>query len=126
MIKLVQLDPNGLCNAQCWFCPVAYGGNPLIGKKNMDINLLTNIVEQLHNGIGDFVDLNFNTIFNAHYNEILLYPEFNKMIEVYEKYKIKTFLFTNGVSLNKDKVDFIKQHSDVFTKIILNIPSAFA
>jgi hypothetical protein len=28
MIKVVQLDPNGLCNAKCWYCPVAYGGNP--------------------------------------------------------------------------------------------------
>ena len=43
MIKVVQLDPNGLCNAKCWFCPVAYGGNPKIGQKNMDFDALKNI-----------------------------------------------------------------------------------
>ena len=44
MIKVVQLDPNGLCNAKCWFCPVAYGGNPKIGQKNMDFDALKNII----------------------------------------------------------------------------------
>jgi MoaA/NifB/PqqE/SkfB family radical SAM enzyme len=24
-ILAVQLDPNGYCNAKCWYCPVQYG-----------------------------------------------------------------------------------------------------
>jgi radical SAM protein with 4Fe4S-binding SPASM domain len=126
MIKIVQLDPNGLCNAKCWYCPVAYGGNPKIGKKNMDIDVLINILDQLEVGRGDFVDPNFNLVYSAHYNEIFLYPNFKEMIQTYGKYKLTTTLFSNGTTLNKDKIDFIKNYSNVVKQITLNIPSAFA
>ena len=125
MIKMVQLDPNGLCNAKCWYCPVAYGGNPKIGKKNMDIDVLEDILKQLDNGRGDFVDLNFKTILNAHYNEILLYPHFQEMIKLYQKYNLETIIFSNGTTFNKEKIDFIKENKNVIKKITLNIPSAF-
>ena len=125
MIKVLEIDPNGLCNAKCWYCPVAYGGNPQIGKKNMDIDLFINLLDQLDKGRGDFVDPNFDTIINAHYNEVLLYPNFKEMIEAYSKYQLKTILFSNGTTLNKDKIDFIKNYSHVIKHITLNIPSAF-
>ena len=125
MIKVVQLDPNGLCNAKCWFCPVAYGGNPKIGQKNMDFDALKNIIEQLDAGKGDFVDPNFNMILNAHYNEVLLYPYFKEMIQLYKQYGLKTILFSNGTTLNKEKIDFISDNLDVFFGITFNVPSAF-
>jgi len=125
MIKVLEIDPNGLCNAKCWYCPVAYGGNPQIGKKNMDIDLFINVLDQLDKGRGDFVDPNFDTIINAHYNEVLLYPNFKEMIEAYDKYNLKTILFSNGTTLSKDKIDFIKSYSHVVKHITLNIPSAF-
>jgi len=125
MIKVVQLDPNGLCNAKCWYCPVAYGGNPQIGKKNMEIDVLTNILGQLDAGRGDFVDPNFKKIYSAHYNEILLYPYFKEMIFAYRKYNLVTQIFTNGTTLNKERIDFIKENKDVIKHITLNIPSAF-
>jgi MoaA/NifB/PqqE/SkfB family radical SAM enzyme len=125
VIKVLEIDPNGLCNAKCWYCPVAYGGNPQIGKKNMDIYLFISVLDQLDKGRGDFVDPNFNTVINAHYNEVLLYPHFKEMIEAYSKYKLTTILFSNGTTLNKDRVDFIKNYSHVVRHITLNIPSAF-
>jgi len=125
MMKVLELDPNGICNAKCWYCPVAYGGNPTIGKKNMDIEVLIDVLDQLDKGRGDFVDPKFDTVINAHYNEVLLYPDFEKMIKAYEKYKLKTILFSNGTTLNKDKIDFIKQYPHVVKVITLNIPSAF-
>jgi MoaA/NifB/PqqE/SkfB family radical SAM enzyme len=125
MIKILEIDPNGLCNAKCWYCPVAYGGNPQIGKKNMDINTLINVLDQLDKGRGDFVDPNFETVINSHYNEVLLYPNFKEMIEAYDKYKLKMILFSNGTTLNKDKIDFIKKYPHVIKHITLNIPSAF-
>ena len=125
MIKVLEIDPNGLCNAKCWYCPVAYGGNPSIGKKNMDIDVFINVLDQLDKGRGDFVDPNFNTVINAHYNEVLLYPHFKEMIEAYSKYKLTTILFSNGTTLNKDKIDFIKNYSHVVRHITLIIPSAF-
>jgi MoaA/NifB/PqqE/SkfB family radical SAM enzyme len=126
LIKAVQLDPNGLCNAKCWFCPVAYGGNPKIGQKNMDFNILKNIIEQLDAGRNNFVDPNFDTILNAHYNEVLLYPYFKEMIELYKQYNLKTIIFSNGTTLTKDKIDFIAKNKDVIKNITFNVPSAFA
>ena len=41
-IKELQLDPFGICNARCWFCPVKYKGNPVHGKEIMSIELLRN------------------------------------------------------------------------------------
>jgi pyruvate formate-lyase activating enzyme-like uncharacterized protein len=46
-IAMAQIDPNGLCNAGCWFCPVAYSPNPELGRKNMPIDVLENILKQL-------------------------------------------------------------------------------
>jgi MoaA/NifB/PqqE/SkfB family radical SAM enzyme len=125
MIKVLELDPNGLCNAKCWYCPVAYGGNPLVGKKNMSIENIDNILGQLDKGRGDFVDPNFNMVINAHYNEVLLYPNFKEMIKLYKKYNLTTTLFSNGTTLTKEKIDFIKEYKDVIVHITLNIPSAF-
>jgi radical SAM protein with 4Fe4S-binding SPASM domain len=125
MIKVLELDPNGLCNAKCWYCPVAYGGNPVIGRKNMPIEMFINVLDQLDKGRGDFVDPNFSIVINAHYNEILLYPYFEEMIQAYRKYGLKTILFSNGTTLTKEKIDFIKQYPDVVYHITLNIPSAF-
>jgi radical SAM protein with 4Fe4S-binding SPASM domain len=126
MIKVLELDPNGLCNAKCWYCPVAYGGNPEIGRKNMSIETLVDVLDQLDKGRGDFVDPNFSTVINAHYNEVLLYPYFKEMIQAYRKYGLKMILFSNGTTLTKEKIDFIKQYPDVVYHITLNIPSAFS
>jgi len=125
MIKVLELDPNGLCNAKCWYCPVAYGGNPAIGRKSMDINIFVNILDQLDRGRGYFVDPDFDTVINAHYNEVLLYPHFKEMIEAYKKYNLTTILFSNGTTLNKDKIDFIKNYPHVIKHMTFNIPSAF-
>lgn len=125
MIKVLELDPNGLCNAKCWYCPVAYGGNPKVGKKNMDIELLISILDQLDKGRGDFVDPYFELVINAHYNEVLLYPHFKEMIQAYDRYNLKTILFSNGTTLNKDKIDFLAKYPFAIKQITLNIPSAF-
>jgi MoaA/NifB/PqqE/SkfB family radical SAM enzyme len=126
MIKVLELDPNGLCNAKCWYCPVAYGGNPIVGKKNMPIEQLENILDQLHKGRNDFVDPNFKMVINAHYNEVLIYPYFKEMINLYRKYGLVTTLFSNGTNLTKEKIDFIKDNQDIIVHITLNIPSAFS
>ena len=125
MIKVLELDPNGFCNAKCWYCPVAYGGNPSIGRKNMDINVFIDILDQLDKGKGIFVDPNFKMVINAHYNEVLLYPHFEEMIEAYDRYGLKTILFSNGVALNKEKIDIITRYPHVIKHITLNVPSAF-
>lgn len=126
MIKLVQLDPNGLCNAGCWFCPVAYASNPEIGKKTMPVETIRNILDQLKAGMGIFVDPSFGFIYTAHYNEVLLYKHFEEMLQLFREYKVGTMVLTNGIPLTKEKVDIIKQYQDVVWNIHFNIPSANA
>jgi len=125
MIKHVLLDPNGLCNAKCWFCPVAYIGNPKIGKSNMKIEVMENILKQLHDGIGDFVSEDVK-IWPFHYNEVLLYPHLKEMLDLHRKYNMKMSIFSNGVNLTPEKIDLLSEYPDVIFYMVLNIPSAFA
>ena len=126
MIKLVQLDPNGLCNLGCWFCPVAYEENPAIGRNTMSIETIRSIIEQLKKGVGDFVDPSFSFIYTAHYNEVLLYKHFQEMLDLFREHGLKTMVLTNGTPLTKDKMDIIKEYSDVVDLIHFNTPSADA
>jgi hypothetical protein len=123
---MVQIDPNGLCNSGCWFCPVAYSPNPTSARKNMPLDTLEGILKQLSEGKGDFVDPSFDFIYTAHYNEVLLYDNFEGLLELFRKYKFKTIVLTNGIALKEDKVDIIKNYLDVVYGICLNIPAAEA
>ena len=126
MIKLIQLDPNGLCNAGCWFCPVAYEENPAIGRKTMEPATIRSIVEQIKAGMGDFVDPNFCFVYTAHYNEVLLYKHFKEMLDIFREYKLGTMVLTNGIALTKEKTDLITEYKDVVLGLHFNIPSANA
>jgi radical SAM protein with 4Fe4S-binding SPASM domain len=127
MIRHINIDPNGLCNAKCWFCPVAYAGNPKENISNMSLETIEDIFIQLRNGVGDFVDPDYQIVNNPiHFNEILLYPHFEEMLELHRKYNIKIVIFTNGVNLTKNKTDILAKYSDIIIQIILNIPSAKA
>ena len=89
----------------------------------MELGELENILSQLHNGKGDFVDPNLTNIFTANYNEVLLYKNFEEMFELYKKYGFTINILTNGTPLTKKKVDIIKKNIDVVGGILLNIPS---
>lgn len=123
-IVQVQIDPNGLCNAACWFCPVKYHGNPAKGKASMPIELfekiIANLVKEQEDGL---IDPAFNSIYTAHYNEVLLYQHFAEMLEVLRKYKFGTMLLSNGLPLTPQKVDLIRDYPDVMWGICLNIPA---
>lgn len=125
-ISMAQIDPNGLCNSGCWFCPVAYSPNPIQAKKNMPIEQLNDILFQLTEGKGKFVSENFNFIYTAHYNEVLLYKYFEEMLGLFRCYGFQTIVLTNGSPLTKEKIDIIKNYKDVVYGICLNIPSADA
>lgn len=125
-ISVAQIDPNGLCNAGCWFCPVTYAGNPEFAKKNMPLETLENILQQLHEGKGDFVSPKFDFLYTAHYNEVLLYKYFEEMLGLFRCYGLKTIILTNGTPLTPAKTDIIKQYQDVVHGICFNIPSSDA
>jgi hypothetical protein len=124
MITNIQLDPNGLCNSKCWFCPVAYQPNPDSGNSNMPVEMLEKIVSQLSAGVGDYISTNF--IYTAHYNEVLLYKHFEEMLEIFRKYNMTTMVLTNGITLSKSKTDIISKYKDVVLAIHFNIPSHIA
>lgn len=125
-VSMAQIDPNGLCNSGCWFCPVAYSPNPIQAKKNMPIEQLEDILQQLVCGKGDFVADSFNFIYTAHYNEILLYKYFEEMLGLFRKYGFQTIVLTNGTPLTPTKTDIIKKYPDVVYGICFNTPSADA
>ena len=126
MIKAVQLDVNGLCNSACWFCPVAYAGNPKSAIRDMPLSEIENIFIQLTDGKGDFVDPELKMVYSANYNEVLLYKEFDAMMDLYSKYNFRTNILTNGVNLTKSKTEILIKHRDSIDGILLNIPSSEA
>ena len=67
-IRYAQVDTNGLCNAGCWFCPVAYEGNPKEYVNQMTPEEFRNIIHQIHSNKGGIVSEAFNGIYMSHYN----------------------------------------------------------
>jgi MoaA/NifB/PqqE/SkfB family radical SAM enzyme len=124
-IKMAQIDPFSYCNAKCWFCPVRYTPNPKEAIRHMPLEVFEKVIadidsEKKNNGV---VDPEFNFIYTAHYNEILLYKYFEEMIEVLRKYNIKTYVLTNGIPLTPEKTDIIKKNLDIIVGICLNVPA---
>ena len=125
-ISQLQLDPYGVCNAKCWYCPVKYKGNPIEGREVMSVELLEKIIKNLiderekPNGL---VSKAFNGFYTAHYNEILLYPHFEELLKLCRKYKLVTMVLSNGVPLTRDRIDILKKYQDVLSGICLNTPA---
>jgi len=124
MISMAQIDPNGVCNAKCWFCPVAYAPNPDIGKKTMPIEMFRSLITQLHEGKGDFVSPRFNGIYTAHYNEVLMYPHLEEMFEILREFNLGTLILSNGTTLTPKRIDLLAKYPDVIRGVCLNIPAS--
>lgn len=124
-IHQMQLDPFGVCNARCWFCPVKYKGNPTSGKEVMSVELLRKIIENIieerdkENGL---VNKHFGGFYTAHYNEILLYPHFEELLKICQEYRLCFMVLSNGIPLTPDMVDLIIKYRGVVNGICLNIP----
>lgn len=124
-IHQMQLDPFGICNARCWFCPVKYKGNPTSGKEVMSVELLRKIIENIieerdkENGL---VNKHFGGFYTAHYNEILLYPHFEELLKICQEYRLCFMVLSNGIPLTPDKIDLIIKYRGVVNGICLNVP----
>lgn len=119
-IEFGQLDLNGLCNAKCWYCPVKYEGNPEEYKTNTSIADLEIILKRIRESRS--VVRNFEHIYTCHYNEILLYPYFEEMLQLFRKYGFRTMILSNGTPLTPSKLDIILKYPDVVSGICLNTP----
>jgi radical SAM protein with 4Fe4S-binding SPASM domain len=122
MINFIQIDPNGLCNAGCWFCPVSTLGNPKNQINQMDINLFDKIISEIVNLKGDLINPNLHFIYGSHFNEVLLYRHFESMLEILNKNKLTIGILTNGVPLTPQKIDLINKHQPAVSMIAINAP----
>lgn len=125
-IHQLQLDPFGVCNAKCWFCPVKYKGNPKSGKDVMSPELLRKIIKNLveeRNKENGLVHKHFGGFYTAHYNEILLYPHFEELLKICKEYRLRFMVLSNGVTLTPKTIDLIVKYNGVVNGICLNIPA---
>jgi len=121
-IKYAQIDPNGLCNAGCWFCPVAYIGNPKEYVNQMTPDEFANVIDQVMINKGGIVADSFNGIYTSHYNEALLYRYFQEMLQVLREAGLGMMVLTNGTPLTPDKVEIINEYQDVVWGVCVNAP----
>lgn len=121
-IRYAQIDPNGLCNAGCWFCPVSYLGNPKESINQMTPEDFRNVIKQIHDNKGGIVSEQFNGIYTSHYNEALLYAHFEEMLETLREFKLGMVVLTNGTPLTPYKTDIINKYQDVVWGLCVNAP----
>jgi wyosine [tRNA(Phe)-imidazoG37] synthetase (radical SAM superfamily) len=126
-IQRLAIDLFGFCNAKCWYCPVRYIPQPESGMKQMPIEDVEKIFRKLiveretPNGV---VSPDFDLFLTTHYSEVLLYKDFEKLLELAKHYGLKTFILSNGVNLTPDKLDIINKYTpSVIQEIALNIPA---
>jgi radical SAM protein with 4Fe4S-binding SPASM domain len=122
MIDFIQIDPNGLCNAGCWFCPVSLIGNPKEHIGQMSPELYEDIIRQISELKGDLVNPNLHFVYASHYNEVLLYRHFEEMLKTLKKYNLTLCVLTNGVPLTAKKIDLINKYPGVVSQIAINAP----
>tara|TARA_B100001287_G_scaffold266624_1_gene260767 strand:- start:98 stop:1021 length:924 start_codon:yes stop_codon:yes gene_type:complete len=121
-IRYAQVDTNGLCNAGCWFCPVAYEGNPKEYVNQMTPDQFRNIIHQIHINKGGIVSEAFNGIYMSHYNEMLLWRYLEEGLQILREYKMGVMVLTNGTTLVPKKVDMLNNYQDVLYGICINAP----
>ena len=124
-IAQMQFDPNGHCNAGCWFCPVSYQGNPKHAMTPMPIDLVRKIIKNVideRDKEDGLVSKNFHGFYTSHYNELLLYPHLREFLEILREYNLRIMVLSNGTTLTPNKVDILKEFQDVLSGINLNIP----
>jgi hypothetical protein len=125
-IHQLQLDPFGVCNAKCWFCPVKYNPSHNEHREVMSPELLEKIISNLINERekpDGLVAKSFGGFYTAHYNEILLYPHFEELLQICQKYKLCFMVLSNGIPFTPKTVDLINKYKGVVNGICLNIPA---
>lgn len=122
MINHVAIDPNGVCNAKCWFCPIRYDEDRAVPEE-MSVADLESIFNKVASARDSGTFGNDIYIHTAMYNEIILYRHWDKFLELASNYKLKIILYTNGIALNKKRIDELKQFEDAVELIVFNIPA---
>ena len=81
-----------------------------------------NFVSDTHLDAEELIKNLSNITLQFHFNETLLYPQFEEMLKLYSKYNFKMALFSNGVNLTVEKINIILKYPETIDSIVLNIP----
>lgn len=95
--RVLQIETYGLCNMSCGFCPYPLK-NESKKKKKLDLEKIYQILDQI-----DSNDPEFKYVTFSHFNEPLLDSRIFEIIKYSQQKKLKTYLITNGLLLNKEK-----------------------
>ena len=108
MFKKIYIEITNICNLKCSFCP-----DTSRLKKSMNINDFEKIISKIHT---------YTKLVCLHVKgEPLLHNDLRKILEILEKYNLKTNITTNG-TLIKEKLDIIK-NSKAIRQINISIHS---
>lgn len=119
-IMVAQLDPNGLCNSKCWYCPVKYKGNPKDFINQMSLNDIDHILQNIYNS--KLLSNNFTDILLNNFNEIFLYNDFEGLIKLLGKYGFTTLILSNGTTITNDHIKTILNNKHIIRDLWIHIP----
>ena len=107
----VDIETCRQCNARCQFCPQSVSPK---SRGVMPMDLFSLILSRLEGTPPEWIAFN-------HYGEPLIDPFFRQRVEMLRERNIPLKLFTNGVLLKDDLVDFLAR-GGVY-KLVFNFPS---
>ena len=99
MFKKIYIEITNICNLNCEFCPETYRK-----KKSMSVEQFEEIIRKIHSHT-KLVCLHVK-------GEPLLHNQLEKMLEILERYDLKSNITTNG-TLIKEKLDILKKAKSV-------------
>ena len=107
----VDIETCRQCNARCQFCPQSVSPK---SRGVMPLDLFSLILSRLEGNTPEWVAFN-------HYGEPLIDPFFRRRVEMLRERNIPLTLFTNGILMKDDVVDFLAE-GGVY-RIVFNFPS---
>ena len=121
-VNVVQLDPNGVCNAGCWYCPIKYEKHP--PSQNMPIVDVDKILSKIIRQRGKIISPELNNISLVNYNEIVLYPHLEELFDLFKRRNLNfIYIYSNGVAFNKKIIDLVLKYENIFKEIQFNVPA---
>lgn len=123
MIKNIQIEPFGYCNAKCWFCPVKYKPQADQSKTHMSIEDAEQLLDKLTDARENGLISKSALLHTAHYNEFILYKYLEQFMVLLKKYNWRIVIYSNAIALNKHRANIINRYSDYVAAVSCNIPA---
>lgn len=99
MFKKIYIEITNVCNLKCEFCPQTKRK-----KQFIELNNFEEIIKKIHNYT--------NLVYLHVKGEPLLHPNLEDILNILEKYGLKTNITTNGTLL-KEKIELLKKSKSI-------------